>query len=146
MKKALLIIFCLIFALSFTGCKAKDAAKGKDSKNSSVSTETDHSIPEINYDTTYKAPAEFIEIDKSLEDPSNDDILFTYNSLGQVETCVYNYNDQTITLVYSYSETEATIYGFIDSTLICDIRVELTTTFDPNGAFTAKNGVYLKGY
>lgn len=57
----------------------------------------------------FRAPAEVIAIDTSLEDPSNDDIQFKYDSRARISSCTYDVNDMTYDQTYSYNDKERKI-------------------------------------
>lgn len=57
----------------------------------------------------YLPPAEAVAIDTSLDDPSNDDIQFKYDSRARISSCSYAVNDMTYDQNYSYDDKKRLI-------------------------------------
>ena len=53
----------------------------------------------------YKTPAQFVSIDKNGEDPSNEQIRFSFDESGRVSQCRYNIDEHEIYLNYTYTDS-----------------------------------------
>ena len=54
-------------------------------------------------------PAQAVKLDLSQDDPSNDDIKFTYDSHGRIANCTYKANNKAYRLDYNYHKSDVDI-------------------------------------
>lgn len=96
--------------------------------------------------STYRAPAEVVEIDLTAEDPSNADIRFVYDELGRVSICYYKINGQVVSVNYNYQDDYVQIFAFMGEFVTADEKIELPGEFDASAGFSQIDGYYFKGY
>ena len=134
-----MIVVCVLMTmLAFAGCGKKD---------NNTSTAEQATKPQAIPVEQFKAPAEVVKIDTEAEDPSNDDIKFTYDEEGRVNSCSYSFDGHEASLTYIYTDgKEASIYSYVDGIYVKLDRVPLPEDYDPNGDFSDQDGYYFKGY
>lgn len=141
MKKISFYVICVcVFALLLVGC---DNAKPNDNTANTQSIEVNQ---EESNDSgiVYKTPSDAVEIDLTAEDPSNDQIQFSYDENNRISQCQYQIDGHTIKLVYSYSGNSIQIYAFSDEYVAAD-ETFTVSSYDANAGFTSYNGYYFRG-
>lgn len=142
--KKITIMFLLILMVSFclTACYNQPTNNDYSFEDFSTSEqpieETTEALSE------YEPPANFVEIDFDVDDPSNEDIQFTYNEQGLISECEYKVDDNDVKLKYTYIDNSIQIYGYIDSLVVVDICFE-EIVYNVNIGFCEHDGYYFKG-
>ena len=155
MKKAITVLLCvLIAAFALCGCKDRDRDlankpvedKGETSDITVSTTQPDEAdIPKYDDDfSSYKKPAEVMDIDMSKSDPSTENIRFAFKD-GKVSSYEYKFGDETMVISYTYSDGAAEVFAFKEGVLVADDVVELSD-YDPKKGFTVIDGYFFKGF
>ena len=141
MKKICFYVICAcLFALLLAGC---DHAKLNDNTANTQSIEVAQEESN-NSGVVYKTPSDAVEIDFTAEDPSNDQIQFSYDENNRISQCQYQIDGHTIKLVYSYAGNSVHIYAFSDDNVAAD-ETFTVSSYDENTGFTSQNGYYFRG-
>lgn len=127
-----LTVFVLIIAV---GCSPENQANS----------DRDESVEQSN-GIVYETPAQCVLIDMNKDDPSNEQIRFSFDELGRVSQCRYNIDEHEIYLNYTYTSSTVQILAFSDSIVAADETFDLPGDFDPNINFIEYNGYYFRGY
>ena len=138
MKKILVLILCILLAMSVLSACSGDSDRDIAGSNSNDDSDIDIS--------TYKAPADIFKIDTNAKDPSNDDIRFVYDEDGRVSQCYYEIEGYQVFLNYNYEDGHVEIFGFMGSIFAAYEDIELTGDYDASIGFTDNSGYYFKGY
>ncbi len=90
-------------------------------------------------------PAEAIEIDASLDDPSNEKVKFTFDSESRIETCSYRVNNKDYVLKYSYDNAKELVKIDVNyrDHVISSKEIEYTRVLRPD-RFEQIDGYYLR--
>lgn len=89
-------------------------------------------------------PAYITDINFSSDDPSNNEIRFSYDSQGRITDCYYDIADETVYQSYTYSDNCVKILTFSDSTVIDEAYFEYDSDNEDIG-FVELDGYYFKG-
>lgn len=141
MKRISIFVICVsVFALLLVGC---NNAKSKENTANTPSMEENR---EENNDSgmVYRTPSDAVEIDFTAEDPSNDQIQFSYDENNRISQCQYQIDGYTIKLVYSYAGSSVHIYAFSDDNVAAD-ETFTVSSYDENTGFTSHDGYYFRG-
>ena len=80
------------------------------------------------------------------EDPSNDEIVFTFQEDGKIQNCVYRMNGEKVMVTYGYDTMEKGqiwVLAFSeDSTVIAEESFNYSE--NEESGFTEYNGYYFK--
>ncbi|MBR5922365.1 MAG: hypothetical protein IKZ59_01085 [Clostridia bacterium] len=164
MKKAIIALLCvLIVAFALCGCKEKDgtlANKPVEDKSSDISegsengngatdetlVPNDENLPKSDdVDlSSYKRPAEVLDLDLSKSDPSTDNVRFTFED-GKVKSYEYKLGDKEVTVTYTYSQGAAEVFAFMGDVLVADDTVELSD-YNAETGFAVIDGYFFKGF
>lgn len=90
-------------------------------------------------------PAEATSIDASLDDPSNDDIRFKYDSRARILSCTYAVKEKTYDLSYRYNDAKSTVKIETEyrGHAIFTKDIEYDRVSEPN-RFESVDGYYLR--
>lgn len=150
MKK---IFSCLIgiFVLCFLTSCGCDTTTNNDNVNSNTiqQTTTTDSYSETSSGSndvisSYQPPAEVFNIDLSEDDPSNDNISFTYDSDGRITNCKYTIDNIEYNQRYTYddSQNKVTITTYSNSTIVNEKVIDLSK-YNSNELFYIVDGYYI---
>lgn len=115
------VILTLCFIFTSCGCdKGKTSIVNNSSQtnntqsDSSKQTTNDISSPHTsdNVDeiiSFYKPPAEVFDIDLSKDDPSNDDIVFSFDNYDKIRSCTFTINGFEYIQIYTYDDSAQTV-------------------------------------
>lgn len=121
----------------------QDDFNQEDDEYVGIGNSTEETVVDI---STYRAPAEVVEIDLTAEDPSNADIRFVYDELGRVSICYYKINGQVVSVNYNYQDDYVQIFAFMGEFVAADEMIDLPGEFDASEGFSKIDGYYFKGY
>ena len=156
LKKILSALLCAALLLSlFCGCSSRDETlankpEEREGDTSTLATASNtktgkNDNSENDVVSSYKKPADTVSIDKTKEDPSNDDIKFTYDEDGRIVSYSYRLDERLVAVSYKYEKSGVEVYAFIGDTLVADELIELSE-YDPEKGFETIEGYYFKGY
>ena len=98
-------------------------------------------------------PARVTAIDFTANDPSNDDISFTFDAAGRITNVFYSANGHDVILGYVYEgdalddDVSVWIIGFIDDIVVADERLKAANSiFDESIGFAEHRGYFIKGF
>lgn len=134
MKKAtalVLVLLAVVFAC--VGC-------GKESGNADAVTDDTYYVMDL-----YRKPADVVRIDLAKDDPSTDEMQFSFDEQGRVTECRYAIDGEPVVVTVDYEDGLAQIYAFMGSIVVADDQVALSA-FDAAKGFAAIDGYYFKGY
>lgn len=114
----------------------------KQTTNDISSYQTSDNVDEIV--SSYKPPAEVLNIDLSKDDPSNDDIMFSYDSKGRISNCRYTTDGIEYNQIYNYDDAEkkVTITTYSNSIVVDEKIIDLSD-YSNNGFFDIVDGYYI---
>jgi len=133
MRKALLAILCLVLSVCLLTACGNGVSESQNTNEPTGGAE-------------YRPPAEFINIDLTADDPSDNQISFKYDDEGRVSECYYMVGDLEIYLSYSYEGKSIHIFGFSDGVVVADETFQAITDFNPDVKFEKYNGYYFNGF
>ena len=129
-KAAFILTMILVMALVFCGCSGNTEPSESGSSEVNIS--------------TYKKPAETVDIDLSKDDPSTDTMRFVFDDEGKVSQCYYMIDDQETYVNYTYKDGCAQIYAFMGDVLVADETIDISE-YSADKGFTVIEGYYFKG-
>jgi|GEM_PF-3040850 len=92
-------------------------------------------------------PADAVKsIDLEKDDPSNDEIKFTFDEEGRVSACEYKSGDVEYLASYNYRDGNVEVYLF-GAEEVVDYRLyKPASGFDKSAGFIEEGGYFFKGY
>jgi len=156
MKKSISLVLVVIsIAVAISGCGFDFGNTGNPGSSGTTSSNENgnESISITDIVAAFKPPASVTGIDFNADDPTNDDIRFTFDAAGRIDYAYYSLNGFDVVLGYVY-ESEALdddvslwIIGFIDGVVVADERLQATnSTFDDSIGFLEHKGYFIKGF
>lgn len=157
MKRLLALILSMLFLV---GCAAEPNTTDKETElpNSSddvqiVTAPTPKEpdgdaapIPTQAEEKRFPLPAEVTEIDLSLYDPSNDDIIFRIDEDGYVVSYIYYYEGVEYSVAMFYDGRTVGAYTFEEDELLGVQTFTAQSDFDPTIGMIEHEGYYFRGY
>ena len=90
------------------------------------------------------------KLDLKKEDPSNDNVKFSFDEEGRVIECAYTKGDNSFYVGYTYRDGEVDVNTFVTdkdgNAFTVDSRSYKTGAFDKSAGFTEKDGYYFNGF
>ena len=80
------------------GTSLNDSTEQSDNGSSSLSVEE--------MIENFEPPANIVSVDMTAEDPSNGEIVFTFQEDGKIQNCVYRMNGEKVMVTYGYDTME----------------------------------------
>lgn len=141
-KTAIFVVAICMVMLLLPGCGNSESNGGNTDTQL-----TEVNLKEITNDDAgivYKTPADAVNIDLALSDPSNDQIKFSYDENNRISQCQYQVDGHLIKVSYSYLENSVQIYAFSDEYVAAD-ETFTVSSYDANAGFMSYNGYYFCG-
>jgi ABC-type glycerol-3-phosphate transport system substrate-binding protein len=155
MKKICAAVIAAAALTTLAGC-GSDAQKSEVAEitraQSITTTQAQQSaeMPEYSADELkplYKAPADFVKIDTTLDDPTTGEMRFLYDGKGRVVCEAYTISEHPVRVDYGYDDTEkkVKIVAFMENRVVDEKSIDLPD-YDETVGFADKEGYYFKGY
>ena len=96
MKKIFLLASIIILCLSVSACSSGSSFRSGTSLNDSTE-QSDNGSKSLSVEKmieNFEPPANIVSADMTAEDPSNDEIVFTFQEDGKIQNCVYRMNGE----------------------------------------------------
>lgn len=156
MKKRFTAALMLAAVIAMCGCQSRaneDAATFTARPTESTTTTTTvmpvQELPEVDPEemkALFKTPAEAVQIDTSLDDPSTAEMKFLFDDKKRIVGISYMIGEHPIMVNYAYvDEKSVKIVAFAESAIVDQKKYDLPA-FDETAGFTEKDGYYFKGY
>ena len=120
------------------GTASSDSAEPSDNGSKSLSVEK--------MIENFEPPANVVSVDMTAEDPSNDEIVFTFQEDGKIQNCVYRVNGEKVMVTYGYDTMEEGQIWMLafseDSTVIAEESFNYSE--NEESGLTEYNGYYFK--
>ena len=155
MKKIFLLASIIILCLSVSACSSDTAdsdSKQPTDNGTSLNDSTEQSdngsksLSVEKMIENFEPPANIVSVDMTAEDPSNDEIVFTFQEDGKIQNCVYRMNGEKVMVTYGYDTMEKGqiwVLAFSeDSTVIAEESFNYSE--NEESGFTEYNGYYFK--
>ena len=148
MKKIFLLASIIMLCLSLAACSSGSSFRSGTSLNDSTepSDNSDKSLSVEEMIENFEPPANIVSADMTAEDPSNDEIVFTFQEDGKIQNCVYRINGEKVMVTYGYDTMEKGqiwVLAFSeDSTVIAEESFNYSENED--SGFIEHNGYYFK--
>ncbi|MCR5120949.1 MAG: hypothetical protein K6B74_00855 [Ruminococcus sp.] len=126
-----------------TRAQSRDSAQAQQ-------TQQPEELPDFSTDELkplYKAPADFVKIDMTLDDPTTGEMKFLYDGKGRVVCEAYTVENHSVRVDYAYDDNanKVKIVAFMENRLVDEKSIDLPA-YDDTVGFAEKDGYYFKGY
>lgn len=155
MRKIFLLTSIIMICLSVSACSSDSFKSGSKQPTDNGTSLNDSTEPSDNSDKSlsveemienFEPPANIVSVDMTAEDPSNDEIVFTFQEDGKIQNCVYRMNGEKVMVTYGYDTMEKGqiwVLAFSeDSTVIAEESFNYSE--NEESGFTEYNGYYFK--
>lgn len=152
-KFAFLIAACIACAsLSACSSSGKSSNSGSADNNTAVteSQGDDNNADDAAFEEMldkYEPPGKIVEIDMDAEDPSNDDIKFTFDGEGKIQNYTYTVNGLKVLMTYDYDypeEGKLWVLAFSEDGTVIDEKTFVYSKSDDAKGFSEHEGYYFK--
>lgn len=155
MRKIFLLTSIIMICLSVSACSSDSFKSGSKQQTDNGTASSDSAEPSDNGSKSlsvekmienFEPPANVVSVDMTAEDPSNDEIVFTFQEDGKIQNCVYRVNGEKVMVTYGYDTMEEGQIWMLafseDSTVIAEESFNYSE--NEESGFTEYNGYYFK--
>ncbi len=149
--KILSIVCAAVLCVSSAACSTGDKEARTEDNGSARSAENTNGGSEVSSEAdfdeilkNYVRPTEMFSLDMTKEDPSSEDVTFSYDDDGRLSGCYYKCRGMQIMVTYEYNDDDVRIYTFANEYVVDNVTFK-AEKYDKNIGFSECGGYYFKG-